>query len=53
MGLSSALIPLLTAVNAFEVGEGLIVTGIVRDSGFTAGEMTELRTDFDKARDAA
>ena len=53
IGLGSALILLVTAVNAFEISEGPIVTGIIRDSGFTAGETSELHTDLEKARDAA
>ena len=39
------------SVNAFEAGESLLVTGGIRDGGFTAGEIGELETDFEEASD--
>ena len=41
------------SVNAFDVGESLLVTGGIRDGGFTAGEIGELEADFEKASDTA
>jgi len=43
----------VVSVNAFEVGESLLVTGGIRDDGFTAGEIGELEADFEKASDTA